>query len=41
MIAEIIVPVKILKAMMVSKECVVPLNCAFIQGNGGIGEFEE
>jgi len=41
MIAEIVVPVKILKAMMVSKEYVVPLNCAFIQGNGGLGEFEE
>ena len=38
-IAELICPVKIFKAMLLAKEYIVPLNCAFIQANGGLGEF--
>ena len=38
--AEIILPYKTLQAMFIAKDFGVPLNCAFIQANGGMGEFE-
>lgn len=41
MVYELIVPAKIVHAMLVAKQFVVPLNCAFIQANGGLGEFED
>ncbi len=41
LIAELVVPVVIIKAMMAAKQFIVPLNCAFIQMNGGLGEFED
>jgi len=41
MVCELILPCKIAYAMLVAKQYVVPLNCAFIQANGGLGEFEE
>lgn len=41
MVYELIAPRKIVSAMMLAKEYVVPLNCAFIQANGGLGEFED
>lgn len=39
-VAELIIPIKILKAMMCAKEFVVPLNCAFIQQNGGFNVID-
>jgi len=41
LIAELSLPVAVVKAMLVAQEHVVPLNCAFIQMNGGLGEFED
>lgn len=38
-IAELMLPVKILKSMLIQKQYEVPLNCAFIQSNGGIENF--
>lgn len=40
LIAELIIPVKLVKAMLVAEKYIVPLNTAFIQMNGGLGEFE-
>jgi hypothetical protein len=41
LIAELIIPVKVVKAMLVAEKYIVPLNTAFIQMNGGLGEFED
>jgi len=38
--AELLLPVKVMNAMLMAQRFVVPLNCAFIQMNGGLGEFE-
>jgi hypothetical protein len=40
LVAELVIPYLVLEAMMISKQHVVPLNCAFIQKNGGLGAFE-
>ncbi len=38
---NIILPPIIVKAMLAANKYVVPLNCAFIQMNGGLEAFEE
>jgi hypothetical protein len=39
LVAELILPRKIMMAMINAQRYIVPLNCAFIQGNGGLGAF--
>jgi len=37
--AELTLPVKIMQAMLAAQKYIVPLNCAFIQLNGGLNAF--